>query len=322
MNKITYLLGAGASFGQRASNGDIIGGVPVISEIGLATRQIINKIKDDISVEESSKTPVVEELKWLANICELYPTIDTYAKMVYITKRINDYIRLKKSLTVFFMLEQHYFYRDLRYDGFIASLIKEDGKFPPINILTWNYDIQFEKAYSDYLIGNKYINNAWNALNVMCKKAIEEKSKKGFLFAKLNGTALFYDDYDIIDISNNGYKGLNVIQAASSIISITNIQNILSYSWEDKQSLFVSNVIEKIKDTTSLIVIGYSFPYVNRDIDRRIINSMQNLNRIYIQDPCAEDIKENVQSVLAERVNKIGVFPKTNTRQFFIPNEL
>lgn len=44
MNKITYLLGAGASFGKRDANGNIIRGVPIISEIGNAITQIRDKI--------------------------------------------------------------------------------------------------------------------------------------------------------------------------------------------------------------------------------------------------------------------------------------
>lgn len=36
MNKITYILGAGASYGERDKEGEIKRGVPIISEFSIA----------------------------------------------------------------------------------------------------------------------------------------------------------------------------------------------------------------------------------------------------------------------------------------------
>ena len=77
-----------------------------------------------------------------------------------------------------------------------------------------------------------------------------------------------------------------------------------------------------------LVVIGYSFPYFNREVDRTIVQNMKNLEKVYIQDPYCEDVKESFEAVLSvEQLGKvengqIKIVPKKNTKQFVIPNEM
>ena len=49
---------------------------------------------------------------------------------------------------------------------------------------------------------------------------------------------------------------------------------------------------------------------------------MEYLKKIYIQDPFADDIKENVQAILLDSRKEVTIITKKNTKQFFIPNEL
>ena len=55
-------------------------------------------------------------------------------------------------------------------------------------------------------------------------------------------------------------------------------------------------------NTTILIIIGYSFPFFNRDIDRGILNRMKNLNKIYVQVPEKDHnaIKERLESLRSD----------------------
>lgn len=333
MSKITYLFGAGASYGERGENGVILKGVPIISEfnkaISLIRTSLINEYNSPSTKEGKTReciTRINEELTWLFDRCKEYPTIDTYAKILFVTQRNIDYERLKRILSLFLTLEQLSTPHDLRYDGFIASLIDNTKKLPPIDILTWNYDFQFEIAYSDYSDSGKYIANLWKELNVLSKTIdTGEKDKNQFSIIKLNGTALFIDRDDgktIIDILNGGYKRNAALIKASEILEYNNIfQNSLSYSWE-RNDYFIKRIADRVQDTTSLVVIGYSFPYVNRDVDREIIQSMKNLKKVYIQDPLADEIKESVQAVLLGNIKEIEIISQKNTRQFFIPNEL
>ena len=72
------------------------------------------------------------------------------------------------------------------------------------------------------------------------------------------------------------------------------------------------------------VVIGYTFPFFNREIDRKVFELMPNLKTIYVQDPNAENIMKNVDPVLSDlqRANGINVNPIINTDQFFLPSEI
>lgn len=327
MAKITYLLGAGASFGERTEDGNIVRGVPIVSEFRKAISRLNTLLGgNNRDASDLRKMRLYDELKWLGDNCDSYPTIDTYAKMLFVTKRSEEYERIKRTLTLFLLLHQINTPRDLRYDGFIASLLDQNGNFPNIDILTWNYDSQFEIAYADYSKRGKYISDLWNELNVINKTVETGKAYgTGFSITKLNGTALFVDKdgNKIIDLFNGGYK--NDRELWTEIDRILNYstlyQNTLSYAWE-RNNDFVAKVAERVKNTSSLVVIGYSFPYVNREIDRTIIQNMHLLERIYIQDPYANEIKESVEAILSDKVRKVNIITKTNTKQFFIPNEL
>lgn len=82
-----------------------------------------------------------------------------------------------------------------------------------------------------------------------------------------------------------------------------------------------------IQDTEVLVVIGYIFPFFNREIDREILKYMPNLKKIYIQDPNAEQIESSLDSLYSiqhtgiTKVNE-NVMPITNTSQFYLPPEL
>ena len=324
---VTYLLGAGASFGNRETNGCIIRGVPIVSELDMAIKQVVNILKSkSLDIDQESLNSIIADLTWLLNNCNSYPTIDTYAKMLYVTGKDSEYNKLKRTLSIFFLLEQLYFKHDQRYDSFIASLLDENKKFPPINILTWNYDIQFELAYSDYSSRGKYITYLWDELNVICKtRETEENMKKDFSIIKLNGIALFANisGKNIVDLFNGGYKNDETISEVDKISKQYIYRNFLSYSWE-KNPTFMSRNLDRISETTSLVIIGYSFPYVNREIDRQIIQSMGSLKRIYIQDPNASEIRENIDAILTDEQKRSVeyIFKDKSLRQFFIPNDL
>ena len=51
-----------------------------------------------------------------------------------------------------------------------------------------------------------------------------------------------------------------------------------------------------IEDADILVVIGYTFPFFNREIDRMIFSQMECLQKIYIQDPNANNIVGNKEN--------------------------
>jgi len=348
MSKIVYLLGAGASYGEREKDdkgqeifGVIKRGVPIVSEFSKAIDQVIIDIRNGNynnilpnSNELTDKDRVIKELDWLKECCENYPTIDTYAKMLYVKGEIGIYNRLKKALSVFLLLGQNVNKRDLRYDGFIASLITENGTLPDINILSWNYDAQFEFAYSGYENqSNRDMLQIWGKLEILHKNIpLKTRQLNKFSITKLNGTAFnFYDDnHKIVDMFFN-HQGESLVRLSSILLSNSqNVQVGLSFAWEKEEKdtssnkeTFIEQVQKKTFDTEVLVVIGYSFPYVNREIDRALLGNMFGLKKIYIQDPNPEEIKESLLATLYPNKETLYTWVLSkNTRQFIIPNEL
>lgn len=331
MSAVTYIWGAGASYGKRGketAEGEkpILRGVPVINEFKYAIDTLIANSSLELN-------PIKNDLKVLSQICEEYPTVDTFAKLLYVTKQPTftnypgiDYEKLKRILSIFLLLQQNVRKRDSRYDGFIASVIKENGEFPPMTILSWNYDAQFEMAYSGYADRERYIPTLWKKLNVLHKTYNTSFDvNKPFGMIKLNGTAFFVEKDEnktLIDLFFGGYKNERDVhkKAASFYTEPERYDNTLSYVWEkDNRDHIIKVSQERVKNTRTLIVIGYSFPYVNREIDEQIIGSMDELREVVVQDPNSSEIVERIRSMVPITGRKIEYLSYQNTSQFYIP---
>ncbi len=338
MSEVVYLIGAGASYGQRGKNretgainpGKIERGLPVVNQLELAIDWYLRTIRKTGSYGEptdNSEYPnLYNELKWLREKCQTYPTIDTYAKKLTVTGCWQELERLKNALSSFFALIQSHEKRDLRYDGLIASIIQDNGRLPNnISILSWNYDYQIEYVLQDFSPATTDILHVWQNQGITCKgfRSFIDNSK--FNCVKLNGTAMFSITQENRLIDPSVYD-LNRIEEWYSNRFRSRKSNI-SFAWE-KDDQFIDSVIPLVRDAKVLVVIGYSFPYVNRSIDRRLVQSMGALRKVYIQDMVASDVQQSFETLLSENQQKgvsqrfIQIHPRTYVSQFIIPNEL
>ena len=88
---------------------------------------------------------------------------------------------------------------------------------------------------------------------------------------------------------------------------------------------YKEHLFGNILDTRVLVIIGYTFPFFNREIDREIFLNMPNLEQIYIQDPCAESVKDSLYSVLTDKQREriyTSIKLIKSTTNFFLPHEL
>lgn len=95
------------------------------------------------------------------------------------------------------------------------------------------------------------------------------------------------------------------------------------FGWEeDEQGL--EELKNKIQHTKILVVIGYSFPYFNRQVDRAIIKAMTNLEKVYFQAESEEATIKMVESFKAieDPAKTIKKECINDANQFFIPYEL
>lgn len=341
---ITYLLGAGASYKA----------LPLVNQINDSLRSFYNvTVENSVFYENSNKDnffyihgdefiderggarkrEIMKELSdsvdWLIKENEKHYSIDTFAKKLYLQREFKDLKKLKTVLCCLFIYLQNS-KLDNRYDSFFASILDDLSSLPSnLKILSWNYDYQFEIAYSNF-IKNKVLKSNQRALNVYSKgiNVPNNDSESNFGIYKLNGTTSLLsrgttvnilDEFEIPDHN----KILNEIVSYFYYARHPDLIPTLSFAWEKDNDNYNTNVSNCIAKTDVLVIIGYSFPFFNRKIDKQILTNMDTLRYIYIQDPNnAAGIEERIRSILGEnRANGINIKHITMTDQFYIPFE-
>ena len=343
---VAYLFGAGAS---RKS-------LPIVSEIPAEYQVFLQRIqallrsrgltKFDIPAENEDQNA---EFYWERRLLSLFKefkngilshaSIDTYAKKLYLTNKEKLW-SYKFCLSAFLYYSQIQKGADQRYDTFYASILQENiFNFPKdLRILSWNYDTQFEIAYSNYS-GSDVMEEAKELLNIISKQDVRSLSniKNEFNIIKLNGTIGIIDSNsdNTYYLQNRIYGKMKefdqddltaLVSSYSDLCKGKNKSCLMSFAWENfsgGKNPILDASKQIIKDVHTLVVIGYSFPYFNRMIDRLLFFSMPDLKKVYIQDPSAESLVGKVNELLEfGRPRKVQVVPVINADSFLIPNEL
>lgn len=345
MSKVVYLLGAGASYGKRKqiihrtmertiSSGkySIAEGIPVVNEINQEIDRLISFLKEvepDYKVEGNFVGEFIKDLAWVKRESERHMTIDTLAKQLFLQENHTEFDRLKRILSAFFIMMQVIYPADKRYDAFLANVLTYQGKRIPddITILTWNYDSQIEIAYREYNPTAHPSEDFWR--NVRKQLGITEshdfETANGKIY-KLNGSAMleYYGSFTRI---GNPYVSdkKEFVSKLSGIYHMSSTECYLRFAWEtDDDCRYLKDVFAQIQDAQVLVIIGYTFPYFNRRIDRALFNNMPNLRKIYIQDPMAERVSQNMNPVLSvyQADGNIPVILLKDVDQFYLPSEL
>ncbi|XCF06637.1 hypothetical protein ABI125_01970 [Tamlana crocina] len=353
---ITYLLGAGASYEA----------LPIVEQIPDKLEGFLNQFyisSFDFVIKNQQKSRIGEkhlfrfnsiegqklefekiktfhkDILWLVNGAKNHTSIDTFEKKLYLQDNHTDLKKLKYILSCFFIYEQT-FHFDKRYDSFFASILESLSEIPSnLKILSWNYDSQLEIAFSRF--SNKTIEESRDILNVFSKGNMPTSSAENlnneFNVFKVNGTTNLKnkknETYDLIE--DYDIDEVNLVSSFLEIYSsrklFSDYEPNMSFAWENfkEESKFYNNLQNSVEETETLVVIGYSFPFFNRKIDKFILDAMPKLKKIYVQDPkYSKDIIEKIKGLIPEKqVQHYGYLgpilyePKTFHDQFFIPIE-
>lgn len=345
MSRVVYLLGAGASYGKRSEiihqtmdglyhsgKYSIDEGIPVVNEINREIDRLVKSLKEidpDYQKEGNFVGHFIKDLVWLKKEAERHMTIDTLAKQLFLQENHTEFDRLKRILSAFFIMMQVIYPADKRYDAFLANVLTYPGKRIPddITILTWNYDSQIEIAYREYNLTVSPSEDFWR--NVRKQLGITEshdfETANGKIY-KLNGSAMleYYGSFTRI---GNPYVSdkKEFVSKLSGIYHMSSAECYLRFAWEiDDDCRYLKDVFAQIQDAQVLVVIGYTFPYFNRKIDRALFNNMPNLRKIYIQDPMAERVTQNMTPALSvyQQGGDIPIILLKDVDQFYLPSEL
>ncbi len=245
---------------------------------------------------------------------------------------------------------------DHRYQSLIAYHLQQNintnAYESPLHIITWNYDMQVDLTLSLF-DSNHSINEIKEKYNIYPNKSSYNSTIKidydesDFNIIKLNGNAF-------IDTSlNNGGKTSsfdgnlhNYSNEQKMINFLTHYDNeftnggssgkdshkYFNFSWETNENnsiytgrkFIIEHAIKMIADAKNIIVVGYSFPAINRIIDLKLFENIR-CEKIYIQDQYPEKIILNLKDMLLNLKAWVPNFKIPDiidiggTHQFYIP---
>lgn len=357
MVKVTYLIGAGASFHS----------LPLIKTMNTRMRAYSEFLKEQQSegkLKHSFCAKFLAHLDELIEIERQRTSIDAYARELSIRGEEMELLRLKAVLSGYLLFEQlikpsgHTFtygqynlmqgdacrvayndqlqeclrtHLDKRYITFWGEHLSPGSDRLPdnIRILSWNYDMQFESSFSQ--VKNCSLELAQQNLQVF-PSPLQGVDLERSCILKLNGTAGLIDDYSQKRLYNLfDCRAHHLMDNLTYLIDLLehNYQHafnkpLFAFAWEDEGIVrqtreYAQKVAE---DTEILVVIGYSFPNFNKSVDREIFKSIPKLRKVYYQAPQAEipdllDRLEGVHAGIGEKTKAV-----TNLDTFYVPVEL
>lgn len=338
MDNITYLLGAGASYNS----------CPIWKEQAEKMVELPKLMNYNFLYKEAEgrRLSDVDYIVWLIGYVGTkaleFNTVDTYAKKLFLQGRKDDLNKLKAAVSSFFTIwsltnSSKWKYRlingekvnyeniDHRYVNLLATYLEKSSEHPKlrdnVKFVTWNYDLQIESAYKKF---TDIINYSDVDKHLPFKP---ESPAKKLDICHLNGYhgLIKHPKAELVLDSKITSDYKSIIENLAKIIvpdlkeNMISFSNNISYAWEPDSEiakvtrLKAQQIFEK---TDFLVVIGYSFPPFNYEIDKELFNNFKKTNRIIIQDPNADSRYIAETFGLIEK--NISVVDKVE--QFVIPN--
>jgi hypothetical protein len=350
---VTYLLGAGASCNSQPLVSDMKKRMQILLNLlnpsCALNKEFKTKYGDNLDTNVLFKRyyPIVID-------ANKHYTPDTYAKKLSLTNKLSELELFKEFLILYFIFEQEndlmpfgksleseemvsklpkdqYFVDitgkkikknkkeklwdkistplDYRYDVFFATLLDPTTLLLPSNnnIISWNYDNQWELAYKEYA-KDLNINEISKRLNI---NVLYDPNKSNII--KVNGYCNCWDEEE--------KKELTFYSAIDKLVNGNSIKNTIEFAWEGTRPQY--DAIYKIMENSDIVVIiGYSFPNFNREVDKTIFYKYHPKpnKEIIVQVPDIyeyEKIKQRIQTIKPISDSVFKHIPDKD--QFYIP---
>lgn len=331
MNKtLLYIFGAGAS-SQALPLANQLADRLLSFAADLKTINPSNIQRDtDTSFDKllwgGTREAFVKALQWLGSESKRHVSVDTYAKKLFFKHDKQNLKKLKTILSAYLVVEQSLKPADKRYDAFLATILEFDAQknvsLPQhLRIINWNYDTQLEKAFYGFCDNGHHViqsitfNKHIYRVNGYCGT-----TQPGHI-----GPA-FRSVWKEKNIESAWEEGLLLYKEYMS--DKDTIEPDICFAWEvsTQDKLAKADDDLKLQEVHTIVVIGYSFPYFNRQIDEFIWISLSEsqVNRIYLQYPDGNhaSIENRLRSLLHQNKKNIEIIPITSTTDsFYLPEE-
>ncbi|MBK6365301.1 MAG: SIR2 family protein [Saprospiraceae bacterium] len=162
------------------------------------------------------------------------------------------------------------------------------------NIISWNYDNQLEIAFKEY--NNGSVTGTINDKLHINKPYSDIRSH----VYKVNGFCSMYNSANDVELSFK--TQLDLLIKGSDVP-----QSSIYFAWDTTKPNYFGGINKIMERTNILVVIGYSFPNFNRDIDCDILDKLTILTckEIVIQVPTKYEFKK-----IKDRIKQLNTFYK------------
>ena len=328
--KTLYLLGAGASAET----------VPTIQDMKEYFHDIYNLTYKNAPLSQGIPEKLLSDLELLHKGIVNFGTPDIFAKKCLLSNNFKEYLQTKRALSYYLMIWHIYSGIDKRYYAFLTALLnREDSKVtlhPDVMVATWNYDLQYPSALS--ALTGKTVEQ----LNTEFDKIYHDYDNDSSFpksFFRLNGYAGSYllnqnsskasilgEDYSFLYTQEDSEARLtSLIELYNHLLDKNDkITYNICYAWDDKEKYHPSkeDLFTSVSEIEVLVVIGYSFPNFNRNIDKKLVLSMPKLKKVYLQDK-VNYLKHRVYPIAQTRnLEILDSDYISDIDQFYIPNEI
>lgn len=323
---VTYFLGAGASANA----------LPVVGNMHERMIFFYVTMRNAKDVWGPSDIPQFEHILQLINSSKQYGTPDTYAKILRF-RNSPDYTTFKNFIALFILFEQTEFSEedcrenkiekydypsvastfDPRYAQLIASVYDklDESVFtePKFNVISWNYDIQFEIMFGQILqLDHSRIMRYANGID-----APNEYS----LITRLNGYCDFINSFGQYEYNSYDIKGFALLFQEVLFKPRTKWKGQFHFAWDQDENSFVAEHRKRaqkiLSETTKLIVIGYSFPNFNRIVDKEMFRFFEGRTWLQGKDNVEEIANRLKECTVASSPENVTIVPYND--QFFVP---
>jgi hypothetical protein len=260
-----------------------------------------------------------------------YLLFEQSTKSIYVptTDKNNRYYKIEKDM---------YERIDRRYFSLFASLIQKPSHTIPdyVKFISWNYDVQPELAHAELCNKSQINNDEFQVFPALNKKYDFPSDILNYPpLLKLNGTAGIINKEnnriqfaDNIDDLNDKFIMKNIFPFYGDISKFNESSkgSSLYFSWENSDITTQTKKAAKqiIKNTDSLVIIGYSFPTFNRTTDKFLFGILHNrpLVKIYFQtnDQNGQGLCNLFAEIAKIDPKRVKLIPYVD--QFYIPTEM
>jgi hypothetical protein len=314
--KVTYLLGAGASYEA----------VPVANAFAKTMQQWVagpaTSMPDSVRHHPQFES-FVQHIQELSVAAEREGGIDAYARVLTLSQRaesIKKLRALKATLSCWLLARQRGGKIDKRYVHFLGALARGGAGQPVtfdhrVNVVTWNYDLQIELVCSLRLgVPEDQVVSVLNAPPPEYDQEIRI-DPSGFFVARLNGFAgahrlgpshaqagRFQRVLGLVFHKDSFRSMIEILDLFGKYLDENDLVPAIDFAWESQSmwSKHLEHDVDKaLKQTTHLVIIGYSFPAFNADVDRRLLSAMTPTN-VIIQDPNSSEVAGRLLDLVPE----------------------